>query len=110
MVEVLKSNVRGRGVFATQDIPKGTELVCDVFLIKQGEYIGDLTIYTFPWGRLNDSICLGFASFFNHNKNPNVRNFKIDKENLKNTFLTTRDINKGEELFINYGTNGVQFG
>lgn len=35
IVEVLNSNVHGRGVFAAQNISKGTILNCDVILIKK---------------------------------------------------------------------------
>lgn len=108
MIEVKKSNIDGRGVFATRFIPKGTEFICDVFLIKK-EMENDLKNisiykYVFPWDRNHISICFGFASFFNHNKIPNIKNFKIDRINLKSYFIALRNINIDEELFINYGT------
>ena len=111
MVEIFKSDINGRGVFATQNIPKGTELICDVVLIKK-EYEKQfecINMYSFPWDREYYSICIGFASFFNHNRTPNVKNFKIDKINLKDIFVTIKDINTGEELFIDYGNKKLEF-
>lgn len=105
MIEIKKSDIHGRGVFTTEFIPKGTEFICDVVIIpKEINIITKyINIYIFPWSNTHYSICFGFASFFNHNNIPNVKNFKIDKENLKSYFITLNDINIGNELFINYG-------
>lgn len=104
MLEVRKSNIHGRGVFCDTFIPKGTELICDVILIDktlENNY-KDINIYSFPWDKNHYSICAGFASFFNHAENPNVKIFKIDKDNLKICFITLKDINIGDELLIKY--------
>jgi len=111
MIEVRKSNIHGRGVFATQFIPKGTELICDVILINKTlqNNLKDIDIYSFPWDRTHYSMCIGFASFFNHNRIPNVKDSKIDKMNLKSYFMTINDINTDEELFMNYGNEKIEF-
>ena len=111
MIEVKKSDVHGRGVFATQFIPKGTELVCDVILINKEleENYVDINIFSFPWNKTHYSICMGFASFFNHNRKPNIKNKRIDKENLKDYFITLEDINVGDELFIDYGNKKLEY-
>ena len=105
MIEVKNSNVHGSGVFATKNIPKGTELCCDVILIEKEleKNYGDINVYSFPWNKTHYSICMGFATFFNHNRIPNVKNKRIDKEQLKDYFITLIDINIGDELFIDYG-------
>jgi SET domain-containing protein len=105
MVEIRKSDIQGRGVFATQFIPKGTKLSCDVVLINKNLYdnFEVINIYAFPWDKDNYSICFGFASFINHSKTPNIRNFNIDKENLKDYFITLFDININNELLLDYG-------
>lgn len=46
---------------------------------------------------------MGFASYFNHNRKPNVKIHSIDTENLVKYFITLSDINLDEEMFINYG-------
>lgn len=109
MIEVKKSHIHGRGVFATHFIPKGTEFICDVILIDKVLENNDIKIYSFPWNRTHYSICIGFASFFNHNKLPNVKIFKIDKESLKIYFMTLNDINICDELFINYGNKNLEY-
>ncbi len=111
MIEVKKSNVHGRGVFATENIPRGTELSCDVILIEkclEKNHI-DINIYSFPWNKTHYSICMGFASFFNHSRTPNIKNKRIDKEHLKDYFITIKDINIGEELFIDYGNKNLEY-
>lgn len=106
MLEIRKSNISGRGVFATENIPKGTELCCDVILIYKKEkhklrHTG-IDKYYFPWDRDHSSICFGFGSFLNHAEIPNLEVNRIDKINLKKYFITLKDISKNEELFINY--------
>lgn len=47
-------------------------------------------------------LVLGIGSFFNHSKNYNVKNqYSLDKKFY--IYRATRDIKKGEELYLNYG-------
>lgn len=48
MVKVAKSTVHGKGVFATEFIPKGTILKCDVLLIDKS-LSWNLFQYEYPW-------------------------------------------------------------
>jgi len=110
MLEVRNSEVHGRGVFATKRIPIGYEFSCDVILIrKKYDLPESLHVYTFPWDSENFSICLGFASFLNHNRNPNMKINRIDKENLKKYFITLNVIEEGDELFLRYNKNIKEF-
>jgi SET domain-containing protein len=103
MVKVDFSKIDGRGVFATGPIYAGTELTCEVMLFENG--IEALAKWSYPWSRTHFSFCVGFGSFFNHSDRPNVRIKGIDKEKLVKTFVVTRKIDTGEELFLDYGKN-----
>lgn len=108
-IEIKSSAIHGRGVFAKELISAGVEMTCEVVVIPKSSE-GLLHIYRYPWDRLNnqDSICIGFGSFFNHSNDPNVKVKSIDKFSLTKTFITLKDIQPGDELFINYGS-GTKF-
>jgi len=100
MLTISESNIHGKGVIATENIPEGTIIECDVLVFEQG---GDLLKnYHYPWLPGKSSICIGFGSYFNHNTNPSVRIYKLDTEKLIKKFILLRDINKGDELTICY--------
>ena len=106
MIEVRKSNVDGRGVFATNLIPVGTQFKFNVILVNSD--IKDETIYkySFPASSKKEySIVMGEFNFLNHNKYYNVIIKKFDKLNLIKTFEIIRDVKEGEELFLYYGDN-----
>jgi SET domain-containing protein len=100
MIKVRKSNIHGRGVFATKSILSGTILECDIILLENNKK--DLYTYSFPWDKNHYSICMGFASFLNNSENPNLKIKSIDKDKLTKTFITIRDIKADEELLIKY--------
>jgi SET domain-containing protein len=50
---------------------------------------------------------LGYGSYYNHSKTPNV-DWYTDEENRTFIFFALRDINREEELLINYD-NGIVF-
>lgn len=115
--EVRGSEIHGRGVFASRDIPKGTpiiEYVGEVITKREAEKrghalfedaskTGGAAVYifilnsrydldgNFPW---ND------ARLINHSCEPNCET-EID-ENLRIWVVALRDIAKGEELFFDY--------
>ena len=103
MIKVDFSQIDGRGVFATQKVDVGTELVCDVMLFENDNK--HLIKWSYPWSKTHFSFCVGFGSFFNHNDTPNVKIKSIDKEKLTKTFVVIKEVNKGDELFLNYGRN-----
>lgn len=80
IIEVKKSKIHGRGVFAVQDIPANTPL--DDESQVQIVIIG----ISFPG--------------FNHSCQPNV-----DNKSLR--FPTTRAVRAGEELTVYYGSHMV---
>ena len=113
------SSVSGVGIFAIRDIPKGVNplknfLKCryievDPKLIFENgkidpavkELVNDM--YVVAEGKLNlwegglNALDIGF--FINSSENPNMA-----AEPGAESFVATRDIKKGEELFVDYGT------
>jgi SET domain-containing protein len=103
LVEVRHSKVHGRGVFAKVLIPKGTELFNEVILVASNV----VNQHTYPWSTEHHSICVGFGSFFNHSKTPNMKISRISKSLLRKYFVSLCDIQVNEELFIKYSNNEV---
>jgi len=103
MVEVRESDIHGKGVFATKIINSGFEFSCDVLPIKSENITIDLENHIFPYfGGKEKCICIGFPTYFNHSKTPNVKILKLDREKQIKTFITLSDINIGEELTLYY--------
>ncbi|MBI1286050.1 MAG: SET domain-containing protein-lysine N-methyltransferase [Flavobacteriales bacterium] len=104
-VEIKESPIHGKGVFGTRDIEAGEILtVSHVTLLHHEEQLPEaIATLEFPWNEEFYALCLsGVGSFFNHDKNFNARVLNQDKENLTQTFSSTRAIAKGEEIFIYY--------
>lgn len=101
---------RGRGVFATQFIAKGT-LIEDAPVIivpsAQLEKIKSTILfeYYFQWkidGEDACAICLGFGSLYNHSSHSaNARYIRLYAEN-KIRFVAIKDIPAGHEILTNY--------
>lgn len=94
---------KGRGVFANRSIQIG-ELIetAHVIVIPNDEITTTIDFYVFTWLGETSAIALGTASLYNHSNDPNVA-FVRDYDNGVITFAATRDIEEGEELYINYG-------
>lgn len=107
MIFVQYSPVNGLGVFAKQHILFGTMVEAGPVIILEPEEFRlvertGLSKYLFDWCVSgNAALVLGYGSLFNHSYEPNI----TASENLEDgtmEFLATRDIAKGEELFIDY--------
>ena len=105
MITVGHTAKKGRGVFATEKIPKGRTIEkAPVIVIPDdrensaGRCI--LDDYFFEWeGDL--AIALGFGSLYNHSYAPNAT-FICRHEALSIEFVALRDIPPGEEITIDY--------
>lgn len=92
---ISKSKIEGIGVIAILDIPKGTDLgMSHVFDSR------------FPDGYIR----LSLGGFINHHEIPNCKAVLFNKDNeigeIKHIrLLTTKNINKGEELTVRYIIN-----
>lgn len=104
-IEVRETKKRGRGVFATRRIPKGTEFeVVPVLIVKDEEVLHEdgevLEDYVFEWDDGCCAIALGFGSMYNHSYSPNAR--YDDFPNKTKAYTALRDIEVDEEITINY--------
>jgi SET domain-containing protein len=99
---------KGKGVFTAENIPEGfvIELSPVIVMEKEDRIHLDKTLlhdYIFEWGANKDKCCmaLGFIPIYNHSYKSNCEYFMdFDEETI--FVKTVRDIEKGEELTINY--------
>lgn len=115
-LEIRSTPAKGRGVYATKDIPGGCIVeISPVLLIPKEQYKAgvnqsELRNYVFTWswgpgrgGRNGDmALALGLGSIFNHSRRPNV-SYRLRSDNLTIEYTNTSDIRAGEELCIYYG-------
>ena len=96
----------GRGVFAEKDFKKGEVIeVCPLLTDYKKNFVNSkIKDYTFKSKFKSDQevIVFGMCSMYNHSDNYNVAHNQ-DPENM--IYTAARDIKKGEELYVNYGTN-----
>lgn len=95
-----------RGVFAKQDIKKGTlihEAPVIPFPNAEHEHIEKtlLADYVFEYGINHTAILLGYGMLFNHSYEPNAE-YEINFDNHTFNFYAYKDIKAGEEILINY--------
>ncbi|RUS13199.1 hypothetical protein BC937DRAFT_95686 [Endogone sp. FLAS-F59071] len=106
-LEIRHHPIKGRGVFALQPLPSSTLVdVSPVLLFSHPEYAEHgrhtlLDYYTYRWPG-GFALALGLGSIFNHSRRPNV-GFVRDTERGVIRYLTTKEIEPGEELCISYG-------
>jgi len=99
---------KGRGVFTNEKIPANTIIEQSPVIVMSAEdrKILDKTLlhdYIFEWGADKDKCCmaLGFIPMYNHSYTSNCEYF-MDFEEETIQVKTVRQIEKGEELTINY--------
>ena len=107
---VKNSPVHGLGIFATEKIIAG-ELIeeCPILSLpmKFGETSSLFIDYRFNWPSGSSQweeqvVALGFASLYNHSESPNAYWFS-NYEKRTFSFVSSRDIELGEEIFVWYG-------
>ncbi|GKU82143.1 SET domain-containing protein [Niallia sp. NCCP-28] len=110
MIEVKTSPISdgefNRGVFATQDIKKGTlfhEAPVIPYPNEQHQYIEKTVLddYAYEYGINHSAIVLGYGMLFNHSYEPNAT-YDISFEKHTFDYYAYKDIKAGEEIFINY--------
>jgi SET domain-containing protein len=108
LVMVGKTPNRGRGMFAAGPIPKGTVLETAPVIVMGADErkLLDKTLlhdYIFEWGDDRSRCCmaLGYVPLYNHSYSSNCE-YEMEFRKKVITVKTVRDIEKGEELFINY--------
>lgn len=113
---IAHSKIHGRGVFAVEDIVSG-ELIerCPLIPMEnRSKYHTDGAVwrYCYPKPYCECSECknhgflffmvLGNGMIYNHQDNNNAE-WSFDYKKLYSDVVATRDIKKGEEIFVNYG-------
>jgi uncharacterized protein len=108
LVVVGQTKARGRGMFATAPIPKGTVLETAPVIVMSADErkLLDKTLlhdYIFEWGddRTRCCMALGYVPLYNHSYSSNCE-YEMEFRKKVISVKTVRDIEKGEELFINY--------
>ncbi|MES2218940.1 MAG: SET domain-containing protein-lysine N-methyltransferase [Pseudomonadota bacterium] len=101
-ISVRPSKVHNYGVFADKNIRKG-ELIEECYVVGDTRDPDILIDFTFSVG--DDRIFIaGYAMVYNHSKSPNAI-FSFNRSNQTMSFVASRFIRKGEEIFITYGEN-----
>ncbi len=103
-VRVLPAGKKGRGVFAKGPLVEGEVVEHSPVIVLEREdgrkllqtKIGS---HAFDLGRNRVGIGLGYASLYNHSKNPNAE-FESSLDGLR--IVAVRNIRAGEEIIINY--------
>mgnify|MGYP000293525361 FL=1 len=105
---IASSSNRGRGVFTTENISKDKVIeIAPVIVLNaaEREHVEKTLLYDyiFEWGEDHNSaaVALGYVSIYNHVPDPNCA-YQMDFEHQTITITTIKNIQKGEELFINY--------
>lgn len=105
---IASSYNRGRGVFTTEKIARGTviEIAPVIVLTPEDRTHVEKTIlydYIFEWGddQQGAAVALGYISIYNHKPDPNCA-YHMDFNHQTITITTIKDVLVGEELFINY--------
>lgn len=111
---VKSSEIQGVGLFAAEDIPKGTivwkfDTMDQVYTADEVEKMSDLHkefFFTYCFMYNGKYIfCVDNARFFNHSEDPNCMSEGNSNEKLGYT-VAKRDIKKDEELTDNYNEFG----
>mmetsp|Transcript_13476 Transcript_13476/g.37184 ORF Transcript_13476/g.37184 Transcript_13476/m.37184 type:complete len:169 (-) Transcript_13476:174-680(-) len=102
---------KGRGLFATCDIPPRSLIhTAPCLLVGKEEYAnhGRHTIlehYLFNASGGDKLLALGYGSLFNHSRHPNV-DYRVDGTALTIRYMSGhKQIQAGDELCISYGGN-----
>lgn len=97
----------GRGVFAKEFIEKGSIVeIAPVLILPSNNHDNQLEDqlqrFQFDWVNGLRCIALGYGSIYNHDDDPTVIVLP-DYEDKTIYYIALRDIQVGEEIFINYG-------
>ena len=106
LIEVRRSQGRGRGVFARRFVAAGTIIERVPMLVFPDSEIHNedgatsLYHYCFEWGEGTVALALGYGSIYNHSYSPNARYDDIAQRTK--IYTAIKDIQPGEEITINY--------
>lgn len=105
---IAPSEGRGRGVFTSEPIEKGSVIEVAPVLVmgkRERDLLDQTPLYNyiFEWGDNSDQCCVafGWVSMYNHSYESNCE-YDMDYENETISIKAVYDIEAGEEIFINY--------
>lgn len=105
---IAETSLMGKGVFTAEKISKDSIIEIAPVIVMTGKErkLLDQTLlhdYIFEWGEENDQCCLalGWVSVYNHSYESNCE-YDMDYQARTISIRTVRNIDAGEELFINY--------
>ncbi|MET0636243.1 MAG: SET domain-containing protein [Chitinophagaceae bacterium] len=105
---IAPSEGKGRGVFTSEAIGKGTVIEVSPVIVMTNEerkLLDQTTLhdYIFEWGADQQNCCMamGYVPVYNHSYQSNCE-YEMDYEHDMIQIRTVRPINSGEELLINY--------
>jgi SET domain-containing protein len=105
LIRVKRVKGKGRGVFARKQIQAGSVIEkVPVIIIPNNTFVdGEPNPYRmkyfFVWSKSTVAMVLGYGSIYNHSYAPNAR---YEHGPMVLTFRALRDIEKDEEITINY--------
>lgn len=105
---IKKIKGKGRGLVASWSILKGTILEnAPVLIVPESEmkFLKKTSVinYSFLWNKSGaNALVLSQSSLLNHSDEPNI-DYTINRRDKTISFKAIRDIQKGEELTIDYG-------
>ena len=96
-----KNTIHGIGCIATQDIKKGEIVGEEPYFLFINKYT-ELKDYFWSGPNRENLLINGLGNYCNHSENNNIKPI-INTEKPLITFIALQDIQKGDELFNNYG-------
>lgn len=109
--EVRTSPLHGRGLFAAQALPEGTEIGRYPLLVlspEDTERLKATRLYHYVFyvderedGAVRAAVAFGEISMCNHSRNANAA-FDVDGDAAEVVLTAARDIAPGEEILIDY--------
>ena len=98
----VSEKIGSRGVFANKDYKRGDTIeVCPCISDESSKFKGTMKDYIFRYDDTYSLVGFGFCSMYNHSDDYNALWKILSKEQIQ--VYATRDIKKGEEIFISYG-------
>ncbi len=105
---IAPSHNKGRGVYTTEKIKAGTTIEISPVIVlsqKDRKSIEESLLYhyIFEWGnnKKKGALGMGYISMYNHNYDANCA-YEMDYDASTMEIRTVKDIQAGEELYINY--------
>ncbi len=95
----------GRGVFAGLNIKKGEVIeVAPILVLEFSDFVEtrwNLLFEYYFWMDDYVVLALGFASLYNHSKDPNCK-YDLNRDDKTITFTALKNIKKDSEIYFNY--------